>query len=139
MKWLGKQYTKPSVKGFVISMYLGLLAAGIYGTAKMKVEADVADFIPAKSYLRDWYNTLTDNFGATGTDVNLYWVNDAQVVFRSCSKYSFSALICRPGVLGASFNRTESLTVHVSGAEWTCRLLKPSSADRDGQQPGSVP
>lgn len=63
-----------------MSMYVGLLAAGIYGTSQMKVDADVADFIPANSYLRDWYRTLTDNFGATGTDVSLYWVNDTQVV-----------------------------------------------------------
>lgn len=82
MKWLGRQYTKSSVKGVVLSAYIGLLAAGIYGTSQMKVDADVADFIPANSYLRDWYSTLTEHFGATGSDVSLYWVNDSQVHFQ---------------------------------------------------------
>lgn len=81
MKWLGKQYGKPTVKGVVLSIYVGLLGTGIYGTASMKVEADVADFIPSNSYLVDWFDTRSTHFLSTGTDVSLYWVNDAQVVF----------------------------------------------------------
>lgn len=53
--------------------------AGIYGTSQMRVDADVNDFIPAGSYLRDWFAVLQDNFGSSGTTVDLYFVNDRAV------------------------------------------------------------
>lgn len=66
-----------------------VLFSGIYGTSQMKVEADINDFIPEGSYLLDWFAVLQDNFDQTGTEVNLYWVNDGSVVcslFASCRR-----------------------------------------------------
>lgn len=85
MRWLGKQYCKKPVKVVVVLVWLGLLAAGIYGTSQMTVEADVNNFIPEGSYLRAWIQTIQENFAQTGTEVGVYWVNDAEVRGLSCT------------------------------------------------------
>lgn len=41
MSWLGRQYSKLPVKVAVMIVYLGVLAAGIYGTSQMRVDADI--------------------------------------------------------------------------------------------------
>ena len=66
----------------VVLTWLGLLAAGIYGTSQMRVEADVNNFISEGSYLRSWIDTSDESFTQTGAEVGLYWVNDAAV--RRC-------------------------------------------------------
>lgn len=76
MHWVGTQYTKWPVKAVVLALWLGLLGAGIYGTSQMRVDADVNDFIPEGSYLKDWLATVREHFGETGTTCYLYWVND---------------------------------------------------------------
>ena len=45
----------------------------------MKVDADVNDFIPEGSYLRDWFAVREKHFASSGTSVDLYWVNDEAV------------------------------------------------------------
>lgn len=45
----------------------------------MRVDADVNDFIPEGSYLKDWFAVLQNNFASSGTSVDLYWVNDEAV------------------------------------------------------------
>lgn len=58
----------------------------------MKVDADVNDFIPDGSYLKDWFAVLQDNFGSSGTTVNLYWVNDAAVCRCLSERHFVNAL-----------------------------------------------
>ena len=41
MMWLGGQYTKKRVKVVVLAAWVALLAAGVYGTSQMKVDASV--------------------------------------------------------------------------------------------------
>ena len=79
MGWLGRQYAKPAVRWSVVVLWLVALAAGIYGTSQMQVDADVNDFIPEGSYLREWIRIGQDSFDQTGTTVNLYWVSTAEV------------------------------------------------------------
>jgi Niemann-Pick C1 protein len=67
----------------VIIVWLGVLAAGIYGTSQMKVDADVNDFIPEGSYLKGWLRTQEKYFKTAGTQVSLYWVSTDEV----CSMY----------------------------------------------------
>lgn len=90
MKWLGRQYTKKPVKAVVVVMWLGLLAAGIYGSSQMYVDADVNNFLPEGSYTRVWLATLQREFGETGNSVQLYWINDVEV---SCLNFYSLALV----------------------------------------------
>ena len=52
MQWLAQLLARWPVKIAVIIAWLGLLAMGIAGTAQMRVEADVNNFIPDGSYLK---------------------------------------------------------------------------------------
>jgi hypothetical protein len=52
MRWVGHMLSQKPVKAVVIVLWLALLGVGIAGTAQMRVEADVNDFIPDGSYLR---------------------------------------------------------------------------------------
>eukprot|EP00892_Ulva_mutabilis_P011135 jgi/Ulvmu1/8394/UM042_0101.1 len=75
MGWLGRQYPKAPVRWTVVVLWLVALGAGIYGTSQMRVDADVNDFIPEGSYLREWIRIGQDSFDQTGTEVGLYWVS----------------------------------------------------------------
>jgi hypothetical protein len=74
------------------------LFAGIYGTAQMRVDAEINDFIPESSYLKDSFAVLQDSFGKMGTSVSLYWVNNATVRFLLMSVL-FAAGVCNGRVL----------------------------------------
>jgi Niemann-Pick C1 protein len=65
----------------VVLCWLGAVGAGIYGTSQMKVDADINDFIPKGSYLRDTIKITEDYFDNTGDEVQLYWVNSPEVSF----------------------------------------------------------
>lgn len=79
MTWLGEKFSTPVARAVIIPLWFALLAAGIYGTSQMRVDADVNDFIPAGSYLKDWIAIAQTQFGTTGISVNLYWVSTAEV------------------------------------------------------------
>lgn len=79
MKRFGGLLSKKPTKMVVIVLWLLFLVGGIIGTSQMKVDADVDDFIPSGSYLRDFWDTTREQFGETGTDISLYWVNDIEV------------------------------------------------------------
>lgn len=98
MRWLGAQYVKKPVKAVVIVTWLGILAAGIYGTSQMRVDADVNNFIPEGSYLRDWIDTIRQDFAQTGTSVGLYWVNDPEVRVSTVTASAF--FVDSPGLDG---------------------------------------
>ena len=70
---------KKRVQAGVVATWLILMGIGIYGVSQMHVDADVNDFLPSGSYVLDFFDTWRDQFGETGTEVSLYWVNDAQV------------------------------------------------------------
>eukprot|EP00892_Ulva_mutabilis_P011129 jgi/Ulvmu1/8389/UM042_0096.1 len=79
MAWLGRQYSSAPARAVVLGLWVVLLGAGIYGTTQMRVDADVNDFIPAGSYLRDWLQVGRSAFGSTGISVELYWVSTPEV------------------------------------------------------------
>lgn len=79
MQWLAKQYMNQAVKCAVLLVYCVLLAIGILGAARVKVDTDVSRFIPKDSYLHDWMKVSAEKFGVSGTDSSLYWVHDTKV------------------------------------------------------------
>lgn len=85
MGWLGKQYSRAAVRWPIVVLWIVLLGAGIYGTSQMSVEADVNNFIPEGSYLKEWIRIGQDSFDTTGSDIQLYWVStpEAPVDFTS--------------------------------------------------------
>lgn len=93
MHCVGGLLQKNSVKAVVLLVWLGMLSAGIHGTSQMRVDADVNDFIPTGSYLRDFFDTTREQFGETGTRIDLYWVNDAQVCRTHSRMHLYSACI----------------------------------------------
>lgn len=82
MKNLGYLLQTPTAKVFVIVMYLGLLAGGIAGVAKIPVDADVNDFIPPGSYLEDWLDTNDEYFETVGESVGVYFKDVAYEDYR---------------------------------------------------------
>jgi hypothetical protein len=79
------------------------LLAGIYGTVQMRVDADINDFIPESSYLKDSFAVLQESFGKMGTSVSLYWVSNATVRF-SLMSVLFAAGVCNGRILQDSWN-----------------------------------
>lgn len=79
MTWLGRQYSTPQARAAIVLLWFGVLSAGIYGTSRMRVDADVNDFIPAGSYLKEWIKIAQSDFGSTGIPVQLYWVSTPEV------------------------------------------------------------
>jgi hypothetical protein len=75
MGWLARQYVKKSVKAVLLILWLALLGATIYGSSKMKVDADVNDFIPEGSYLKESFAALQKYFATTGNVCRVYWVS----------------------------------------------------------------
>eukprot|EP00210_Caulerpa_lentillifera_P009527 g9085.t1 len=69
---LGQLLTKSWIKAIVIISALVLAGVGIAGTIQMKVDADVDDFYPANSYLKDWMDATTDYFTSSGTFTGIY-------------------------------------------------------------------
>ena len=74
MGFLGNALAPKAMKAFVIVLFLAIFAGGILGVTKIKVEADVQDFIPP-GYLRDWIVAVDDTF-SRGSAVELYSTTD---------------------------------------------------------------
>lgn len=73
MRYVADVLALPPIKVVVILLWLGLLAAGIVGTSRMKVDADVNDFIPEESYLRGFFRVNKDYFTTEGEQAALYF------------------------------------------------------------------
>ena len=71
-KGLGGQITKKKVKYGVLSFFTALTVGGIIGATKMQVDADVNDFIPDGSYLKDYFSDLRTYFARYGDPVEIY-------------------------------------------------------------------
>ena len=61
-----------STKIAVLVTFCAITAAGIAGTTKIEVDADVGDFIPDGSYLKTYISESKDLFTTYGDDVQLY-------------------------------------------------------------------
>ena len=69
---LGGALTKKPVKIFVIAFFAAIAAGGFAGCAMMKIEADVNDFIPPGSYIKDWIDDSDAHFRALGESISVY-------------------------------------------------------------------
>lgn len=111
MRFIGRQYVRWPVKIVVIVIAVGLLAAGIVGTSQMRVEADVNDFIPEGTYLREWLDVDSDYFQTTGTDAGLYFVSTeatpidfSTAATQQAMTDAIDAMLAEPVVLESSLN-----------------------------------
>lgn len=73
MRYLGALLSKRPAQIVVVILWLGALAAGIVGTSQMRVNADVNDFIPDGSYLKDYFKVNDDYFVTEGASAALYF------------------------------------------------------------------
>ena len=71
---LAEFLAKKSVKAAVLVVFAGIAAGGILGVSKIKVEADVMDFLPP-GYLKDWVSTFDDEF-SRGQGIELYTMTE---------------------------------------------------------------
>ena len=64
--------TKKPVKYGVIVLFAAIAAGGFAGCAMMKIDADVNDFIPPGSYVKDWIDDSDEYFTTVGQDIAVY-------------------------------------------------------------------
>lgn len=64
--------SKTPVKVIVILTFVGVAAGGLAGIVNIEVDADVDDFIPTGSYLRDWNTIREDYFTTVGSSTGIY-------------------------------------------------------------------
>jgi len=69
---LGKQLGKKPVKIFVLAFFSAITVGGIIGSTKMQVDADVNNFIPDGSYLKNWFADTDAYFTEYGDAVEVY-------------------------------------------------------------------
>ena len=55
MRCYAKQLLRPRVKQFVLALFLGLFVLCFYKTTQLKQAFDVADYVPADSYTKDFF------------------------------------------------------------------------------------
>ena len=82
---LGGTLTKPWAKGLVVGVFTAIAIVGFVGCARMKIEADVNDFIPEGSYLKDWLSDSDYYFTKVGDAIALY-TNNIQINTAENSK-----------------------------------------------------
>ena len=69
---MGRRLQNRIVKIFVVCFFSAITIGGIIGSSKMKVDADVNNFIPDGSYLKDWFADRDAYFTVYGDDVEIY-------------------------------------------------------------------
>ena len=69
---MGGALTKPAVKYGVLAFFAAIAAGGFAGCAMMQIEADVNDFIPGGSYLKEWIADSNSLFGKLGDPIYVY-------------------------------------------------------------------
>jgi len=79
-KGLGGIITKKKVKYGVLSFFTALTVGGIIGATKMEVDADVNDFIPDGSYLKDYFSDLRTYFARYGDPVEIYTTSSIDIL-----------------------------------------------------------
>jgi len=75
-KYVAEPMRSLPVKIGVLLVFSALTVCGIYGCTQIQVQADVNDFIPAGSYLKDWFSARERYFTSVGDDVNIYIMSD---------------------------------------------------------------
>jgi len=69
---LGASLGKKAIKIAVFAFFTSLTIGGIIGSTKIEVDADVNDFIPAGSYLKDYFSDSKTYFSEYGDSVEIY-------------------------------------------------------------------
>ena len=75
-RWMGETMggalTKPSAKIATILFFAAIAAGGFAGCALMQIDADVNDFIPGGSYLKEWISDSNSLFRSLGDGINVF-------------------------------------------------------------------
>ena len=75
-RWMGESLggflTNPKAKMFVILAFAAISAGGFAGCALMQIDADVNDFIPGGSYLKEWIADSDSMFRMVGDSIDVY-------------------------------------------------------------------
>ena len=69
---LGGALSKPMVKGFVCVFFAAIAVGGFIGCSQLEIDADVNDFIPAGSYVKDWFTDTNEYFAKLGDSIAVY-------------------------------------------------------------------
>lgn len=69
---LGGQLVKPWVKGAVCVGFAAIAVGGFIGCSQLEIDADVNDFIPAGSYVKDWFADTNAYFAKLGDSIAVY-------------------------------------------------------------------
>jgi Niemann-Pick C1 protein len=142
MRYLGHVLVLKPVKVVVLAVWLGLLIAGIIGATRMRVDADVNDFIPDGSYLKDFYKLYENTFTTTGDAVDVYFRStDAAPLDFSNPRIGTQMdaveqiVIANPWTLNSSYDSWYTLFKEASGGALEqvcpslgCRICVCSSA-----------
>lgn len=72
---LGNILSMQPAKAIVVFLFVSTLAMGISGTVQIPVQADIDNFIPPNSYLKDWYDVQDTYYNRVGASVAVYTVN----------------------------------------------------------------
>ena len=72
---LGNILSMQPAKAIVVFLFVSTLAMGISGTVQIPVQADIDNFIPPNSYLKEWYDVQDTYYNRVGASVAVYTVN----------------------------------------------------------------
>jgi len=112
---LGGALTKKWVKAVVVVAFAALAGVGLAGCAMMEVQADVNDFFPPGSYVKDWIEDSNTLFRGQGESIAIYTrdtpVNTAQGT--SLLLASSAAFKADPYVVGSSVSSwSDEFNIH---------------------------
>jgi hypothetical protein len=113
MRAVGHLYSRWPVKIAILVAWAALLAFGIFGASKMRVEADVNNFVPEGSYLRDWIDVGDKYFQATGESAALYFVSTDDVPIDFSTSATQAAMTAAAADIAA-----ESVVLDASLSSW---------------------
>lgn len=79
-----RNYHAPAIlskwgKIIVLAAFSGLIAFGIYGAINLSVEDTEREFVPADSYLQDYFESADDYFPSTGVDLFITFEDGSQI------------------------------------------------------------
>jgi len=69
----------PIGKGIVLTLFAGLLGFGVYGAMNLTVEDTEREFIPAGSYLNDYFEAADEYFPSKGIDLYITFEGSSDI------------------------------------------------------------
>ena len=103
---LGGALTDKKVKAGVLVAFAAVAAGGFAGCALMQIDADVNDFIPGGSYLKEWiadsnsmYRTLGDSIDVYTRDMDVHTETGAATVLAASAAFRANPYVADASVV----------------------------------------